>query len=604
LYHAAVESAEGKGRAEWTQALAGKPRDLIRLLAGKLWCPAADSLVKLVALHLPSPVEAQRYRAPLLYRSAGMADNALGRAIQTANDAPDAPLSVLVTKLTPLPSKAGAKPVLAALCRVLSGRVCVGQEVSVLGPEYEPPSAEALDETDVGASVAAAATTDHTVKRARVKRILRFRGGKAVEDVHEASVGTVVGLVGLEDVVLKTATLTSHPLPDDVRKVFGLRTLAFKVAPVVRVAVAAARAEHATVLRVGLRTLQSCDPCVMVETDVLTGEQVVAAAGELHLEVCMNTLQELVGSKVEIKASEPRLAYRESLEGSEAPASLSKSANKLNRVFIKASPVHPDLVEAIESGRLDPARTGPSELSKALIKLGRFDKQHATRVWAFGPELGSACAGGGASVGSNVIVNSTVGIQGMDGIRSSVVSAFRRFCASTAQPRPTGTGLCGERLQGVRFDIVDAKIHGDARHRGPAQLEPAVERALSASYLSANPTLLEPTYEVEVTAPTADLGTLYNALAARGASDVSHTQTERDVCVMGTLPVALANGLTDELRSLTGGRAFPTVKFAGFALCEGDCKGDGRAAVAIRAVRERKGLDTALPAPSSLVDKL
>jgi len=611
LYHAAVKSAAGKGKEAWTETLEGKPRDLIRLIAGKLWCPAAAAIVKLIAIHLPSPVEAQRYRAPLLYRGAGMADNMLGHAIQTASDGVDAPLSVLVTKLTPLHSKAGGKPVLVALCRVLSGQVHVGQEVSVLGPEYEPPHAlrgasEALSETSYEAGVSAA-TADHTVKRARVKRILRFRGCLAAEDVHKACVGTVVGLVGLEEVVLKTATLTSHPLPDDAHKVFGLRTLSFTVAPVVRVAVVAARAEHATALRVGLRTLQSCDPCVVIETDALTGEQVVAATGELHLDVCLNTLQEFVGSKVEIMASEPRLAYRESLEGSDAPASLAKSANKLNRVFIKASPLHSDLVEAIESGRLDPACTGPLELSKALVELGRFDKQHATqqRVWAFGPELGATCAGGGASVGSNVIVNSTVGIQGMDGIRSSVVSAFRRFCASTAQPRTTGAGLCGEQLQGVRFDIVDAKIHGDARHRSPAQLEPAVERALSASYLSANPTLLEPTYEVEVTAPTADLGALYNALAARGASDVSHTQTEQDVRVMGTLPVALANGLTEELRSLTGGRAFSSVKFAGFALCEGDCtQGDGRAASTVRAIRERKGLEPTLPAPTGLIEKL
>ena len=59
----------------------------------------------------------------------------------------------------------------------------------------------------------------------------------------------MVGLVGLEDVVVKTATLTQHPLPDEPHRVYGLRTLAFNVAPVVRVAVSAGRAEHAASAR-------------------------------------------------------------------------------------------------------------------------------------------------------------------------------------------------------------------------------------------------------------------------------------------------------------------------------------------------------------------
>lgn len=599
LWESVEATAAGRGKDEWRDVLLGKPKDLIRILM-KSWFPAADALVKLIALHLPSPLEAQRYRAPLLYK--GPVDDAegnkLGNAVATASTAPEAPLMVFVTKLCPISFRTGTKPVLAALCRVLSGRIGVGQEVSVLGPDYEP--AQDLDLSSQGTGAGGGTeegTAETVVKRAKIKRIVTFQGGKESKDVREAVAGDVVGLVGLEDVVVKTATLTQHPLPDEPHRVYGLRTLAFNVAPVVRVAVSAGRAEHATALRLGLRTLQSTDPCVIVETDLLTGEQVVAAAGELHLDVVMSTLQSFVGPKVEIRASEPRLAYRESV-GERGDDCLAKSANKLNRIWVRASPLPPALVDALESGILDPERCNAAELSKALVQLGCFDKGHATsqRVWAFGPE------GGG---GANVLVNTTTGVQGMDGLRQSACAAFKRFCTATASPRPSGCGLCGERLRGVRFDIVDAKVHNDSRHRGPSQIEPAVERALSAAFLSAQPVLYEPTYEVSVTAPVDDLGTLYEALCSRGASDVAHTQESDDVTVHGKLPVALASGLTDELRGVTGGRAFPIVRFAGFGLLEGDCvNGDGRAADVVGSVRMRKGLSAEVPQPSDLVDKL
>lgn len=598
-------------RHEWDAVLAGKPKDLTRCLT-KAWWPAADALIRLIALHLPSPTRAQRYRAETLYKGPVDPTNMTGHALANASVDPDAPLTVFVTKFCPLSHRAGSKPVLAALCRIMSGQLSVGQEVSVLLPGYEPRC-----DGDGGAEDAGAASA---VKRAKVKRIVRFQGAKECVDQRVASAGDVVGVVGLEDAVVKTATLTNWPLPDDPSRVHGLHTLAFKVAPVVRVAVKAARAEHAGALRLGLRTLQSTDPSVVVEADPLTGEQVVACSGELHLEVALNTLAQFCGSKVDLVRSEPRLAFRESV-GASSPseggggtsgASLAKSANKLNRVWVRASVLHPELVSEIESGRLDPSRCDSAELARSLVKLGRFDKAHALpgRCWAFGPELSQAGGSGGGGfggVGSNVIVNATVGVQNMEAIKSSVVSAFRRFCASTAQPRPSGTGLCGERLQGVRFDIVDAKIHSDPRHRGPAQIEPAIERALSAAFLSADPRLFEPVYEVQVTVPSNDVGTMYEALCGRNATDVSHEQgtSNDDACVTCEVPVALANGLGDELRGVTSGRAFPTFVFAGFREVEGDCvDGDGRAAALVREIRARKGLAADVPSSSSLVDKI
>ena len=59
--------------------------------------------------------------------------------------------------------------------------------------------------------------------------------------------------------------------------------------------------------------------------------------------------------------------------------------------------------------------------------------------------------------GANVLVDATVGVQGVDGVVEHLLSAFEQLCSSGP--------LCAERLRGVRIDLVDAKIHGEAAQR-------------------------------------------------------------------------------------------------------------------------------------------
>jgi elongation factor 2 len=57
--------------------------------------PAADSLLEMIVLHLPSPVKAQSYRAEILYE--GPLDDECGVAIQKCD--PDGPLMLYVSKV-------------------------------------------------------------------------------------------------------------------------------------------------------------------------------------------------------------------------------------------------------------------------------------------------------------------------------------------------------------------------------------------------------------------------------------------------------------------------------------------------------------------------
>lgn len=95
----------------------------------------------------------------------------------------------------------------------------------------------------------------------------------------------------------------------------------------------------------GLKRLAQSDPMVQVSSE--NGQHIIAGAGELHLEICLNDLEDLAG--VSIRRSDPVVQYRETVEGIEEPfVCLAKSGNKLNRIYMSAQPMCEELCRDIE----------------------------------------------------------------------------------------------------------------------------------------------------------------------------------------------------------------------------------------------------------------
>ena len=92
--------------------------------------PAADALLEMIVLHLPSPVTAQAYRAEQLYE--GPADDANCIAIKNCD--PKADLMLYVSKMVPTSDKGR----FYAFGRVFAGTVKSGQKVRIQGPNYVP----------------------------------------------------------------------------------------------------------------------------------------------------------------------------------------------------------------------------------------------------------------------------------------------------------------------------------------------------------------------------------------------------------------------------------------------------------------------------------
>jgi elongation factor 2 len=96
------------------------------------WINAADALLEMIILKLPSPVRAQSYRAAYLYE--GPSDDASCKAI--ANCDKEGPLMIFISKMVPTNDRGR----FYAFGRVFSGVVSTGQKVRILGPNYQPGS--------------------------------------------------------------------------------------------------------------------------------------------------------------------------------------------------------------------------------------------------------------------------------------------------------------------------------------------------------------------------------------------------------------------------------------------------------------------------------
>jgi len=107
--------------------------------------------------------------------------------------------------------------------------------------------------------------------------------GRTVEYIPDVPCGNTVGLVGVDQYLVKTGTISDH---EDAH---CIRNMKYSVSPVVRVAVRAKNASDLPKLVEGLKKLAKSDPLVVVTTEE-TGEHIIAGCGELHVEICVHDL--------------------------------------------------------------------------------------------------------------------------------------------------------------------------------------------------------------------------------------------------------------------------------------------------------------------------
>jgi len=530
------------------KALTGKP---LMKRAMQIWINAAETLLSMIVLRLPSPVVAQKYRVENLYE--GPMDDEGAAAIRACD--PSGGLMMYISKMVPTSDKGR----FYAFGRVFSGTIATGQRVRIQGPHYKPGSKEDLNVKNIQRTV--------------------LMMGRTTEQIQDVPCGNTVALVGVDQFILKSGTLTT------IESAHNITAMKYSVSPVVKVAVKPKDGKDLPKLVEGLKKLSKSDPLVVCTTEE-SGEHIIAGCGELHVEICLKDLRDEY-AQCDFIMSDPVVSYRETVGGNSSQTCLAKSPNKHNRIYIVAEPIDEDLSKAIEEG---PA--GPKADAKERAKLFRekfdWDENAARKIWAWGPE----------TEGANLVVDQTQAVQYMNEIKEHVNSAFQW----TSKEGP----LCEENMRGIRFNIMDVTLHADSIHRGAGQIMPPTRRCCFAAEMTAQPTLQEPMFLVEITCPQDAMSGVYNCMQPRRGQVFEENPREGTplLQVKAYLPVSESFGFVAALRQQTSGQAFPQCVFDHWENLPGNAMEAGKIQDIVLACRKRKNLKVEMPKLADYNDKL
>ena len=239
-----------------------------------------------------------------------------------------------------------------------------------------------------------------------------------------------------------------------------------------------------------LRRLHEEDQTLQLRRDPQTGEQLLSGMSQVHVEVAVGRLKSRFG--VEVELHQPRVPY----------------------------------VETIKAG----ARA-----------QGRYKKQ----------------TGGRGQFGDCVIeiepIEGHVGYEFVDKIVGGVIpQSFRPAIDKGVQETMAHGVLAGAPIQGVRVRLVDGSYH--TVDSSEMAFKVAGSMAFKSAYEKAQPTLLEPIMELDVTVPDEAVGAVNGDLNSRRGRLQGMDPKGGMTTIKAEVPMAEVLTYSQSLTSMTGGR--------------------------------------------------
>lgn len=146
--------------------------------------------------------------------------------------------------------------------------------------------------------------------------------------------------------------------------------------------------------------------------------------------------------------------------------------------------------------------------------------------------------------------------------------------------------LAGEKVAAVMVRLVDAKLHEDTIHRGPAQVIPAVRSGIYGAMCQAGRILREPMQKVYINVPQDNMGDAVREIQSRRGTIEDMSQEGINAVLASICPVADMFGFASAIRGATQGRALWSTENFGFFPVPLDIQG-----TVVKEIRTRKGMN-------------
>lgn len=252
---------------------------------------------------------------------------------------------------------------------------------------------------------------------------------------------------------------------------------------------------------IALQRLAEEDPTFRVHTDEETGQTIMSGMGELHLDILIDRMKREFN--VEANVGEPQVAYRETIRGTaEAQGKHAKQSGgrgQYGDVWIRFEPLPEDSEEVFEFADEIKGGVVPQEYRPAVQK----------------------------------------------GIRDTLA----------------GGVIAGYPMINVKATLYDGSYHDVDSSELAFNLAGVL--SVKEGIPKAKPVLLEPVMKVEVSTPEEFMGDVIGDLnARRGRIDAMEDIPGGAKLVRGYVPLASMFGYTNDLRSMSQGRAASTMELA------------------------------------------
>ncbi|CAB3652732.1 elongation factor G [Paraburkholderia rhynchosiae] len=251
-----------------------------------------------------------------------------------------------------------------------------------------------------------------------------------------------------------------------------------------------------------LQRLTAEDPCLRIEHQAGTNETVVRGLGELHLRYMLERLSDQF--KLEVVTRPPKIAYCETIGGCAEGHCRHKK----------------------QTG-------GAGQFGEVMLRVEPLPR-------GAGFEFVDAVRGG------------AIPGQFMPAVEKGVLQAIE------------SGPLAGVPMQDVRVTVFDGKSHSvDSKE---VAFVTAGRKAFIDAVLKAQPVVLEPIVDIEVTTPEPAMGDIISDLSSRrGQVHGARTVAGDAVVVAGQVPLAELNDYQSRLNAIAGGHGNYSIQFSHYA---------------------------------------
>lgn len=402
----------------------------------------------------------------------------------------------------------------------------------------------------------------------RVQQVSMYMGAYR-EVVGKIGAGNIAAVLGL-DLARAGETLVGIDHKDAM---IPFESIQYVSEPVITIAIEPKHPRELPRLIELMDRLAIDDPNLVTKINKETGEYLLSGMGELHLEIAVKFLKEY-GGGLELITSKPLVVYRETASA-QGVVAMAKSPNKHSRFWVQVEPLDQNVIDLMEKGALFEAM-GNKRINTTLREDAGWSAHEAKNVWALEEH-------------KNILVDMTKGIQYLREVKETVNSGFRW----AAKNGP----LCDEPIRGIKVTLLDAKLHEDPVHRGPAQIMPAMKRAFWGSFLTAKPVLIEPIYKIGVSVPQQFVGEVTGLITRKRGRVTASEQKGPITNVKGFIPVSETFGLSADMRSATSGHAFWQTQFDHWEKVP-----ESISMEVIAEIRKRRGLPEEIPKANKFID--